>query len=299
MIQIKPMLAKIASKDYLGKPGYIYEPKLDGIRALMHISEKKIWFRSRNNKDLTERFSNAQLSGMMQSIKAKSCIIDGEIVAFDKKGNPDFNLLQNQGSPVFVAFDIIEKDGKDLKGLSLLQRKDILGKTVIDREDLQTNYFTQDGKKLWHSVKKRKLEGVMAKKSDSIYLEERSDNWLKIKLVSTIDCIIIGFTQEKRKISSLALGLYENKEIIYVGKVGTGFSEKFIEDFSANLEKSAKSYKSILRHDIPKGVILVKPEYVAEIEYLEFTPDRKLRAPVFKRLREDKNIAECTFPGDG
>ncbi len=103
---MKPMLAKIGDKNLLGKPGYIYEPKLDGIRALLSVG-KTATFQSRNGKDLTERFSGIQIP----LIKATSCVIDGEIVAYDNKGNPDFNCLQNGAPAVYVAFDILEKDG--------------------------------------------------------------------------------------------------------------------------------------------------------------------------------------------
>lgn len=138
------------------------------------------------------------------------------------------------------------------------------------------------------------MEGVIAKKKDSIYQDGQcSDNWLKIKLMNTIDTIVLGFTHSKRKISSLALGLYENDSIVYIGKVGTGFNEAFMESFLPSLMKIKMTKKSDL---LPKDVITVQPRYVAEVEYRELTPGRKLRASVFKRLREDKDVYECRFP---
>ncbi|MFA6088416.1 MAG: non-homologous end-joining DNA ligase [Candidatus Woesearchaeota archaeon] len=301
---MKPMLAKLVNDkshiDVLNTKGHIYEPKLDGIRAILYFNKnKRNIFKSRNNIDITKRFENIDLS----KIKAKSCILDGEIVSYNKEGNPDFHILQTQEGEkeaVFVVFDILNKNGKNLKNIPLLQRKKILNKTIIENKSLQTIFYTTKGKKLFLSMKKRKMEGIIAKKSNSFYLEGiRSDNWLKIKNLNTIDCIIIGFTKGKRKISSLALGLYKNKKIIYVGKVGTGFSEKFIDTFEVSMSKIKEDIKNKLSDEsknLPKEIIFVRPKHVAEIEYLEFTKDEKLRAPVFKRLRDDKSIKECIFP---
>lgn len=283
------MLAKIGDEKDLEKPGYIYEPKLDGIRALLHFGKNPI-FESRNGKDLTTRFSSISLP----SIKASRCVIDGEIVAYDRKGNPDFNLLQNDGQAVFVAFDILEKDGVDLRKKPLMERKKILRTTLPENATVQLIFYTEKGRKLWSAMKKRGTEGVIAKKKDSVYQEgKRSDSWVKVKFLKTVDAIIIGFTEAKRRISSLALGLYDDDSITFIGKVGTGFDEQFIERFFPRLEKIKTGKKSGV---LPKEIVPVKPRFVAEVEYLEFTPDKKLRAAVFKRLRDDKEISECRFP---
>jgi bifunctional non-homologous end joining protein LigD len=286
---VKPMLAKIGDETVLGASGYIYEPKLDGIRALLHYG-KNPTFESRNGKDLTTRFSTIRLP----SLKVSTCVIDGEIVAYDSKGNPDFNLLQNDGPAVFVAFDILEKDGINLQDKPLMDRKKILRQTLKENATVQLIFYTEQGKKLWAAMKKRGTEGVIAKKKDSVYLKgTRSDSWVKIKLLKTVDAIVIGFTEAKRKISSLALGLYDDGSITFIGKVGTGFDEQFIEKFYPQLVK----IKTVKKNEaFPKEIIPVKPRFIAEVEYLEFTPDCKLRAPVFKRLRDDKEISECRFP---
>jgi bifunctional non-homologous end joining protein LigD len=286
---MKPMLAKIGDESLLEKSGYIYEPKLDGIRALLTIS-KTSRFLSRNGKDLTERFSTIKIP----LVQATSCIIDGEIVAYDDKGNPDFNCLQQNAPAVYVAFDILEKDGRSLREEPLLKRKRILQQTIKENKTVQIILYTEEGKKLWSLMKKRGGEGVIAKKKDSIYQEGvRTDSWRKIKIIQTIDAIIVGYAGMKRNISSLALGLYENGHIVYIGKVGTGFDESFMERFWPLLLK-IKTQKAV--PGMPGEVQAVRPRFVAEVEYLEFTQDRRLRASVFKRLRDDKNISECTFP---
>ena len=286
---MRPMLAKIGDVKDLARPGYIYEPKLDGIRALLHYG-KNPTFESRNGKDLTARFSNIHVP----QIKASTCVIDGEIVAFDSKGNPDFNLLQNDGDAVFVAFDILEKDGVNLRNKPLMERKKVLHATLKENPTVQLIFYTEQGKKLWSVMKKRGAEGVIAKKKDGVYQEgKRSDSWVKIKFLQTLDAIVIGFTETKRKISSLALGLYDDGTVTFIGKVGTGFDEQFIERFYPQLVKIMTAKKD---ESLPKEIIPVKPRFVAEVSYLEFTPDCKLRAPVFKRLRDDKDVSECRFP---
>jgi len=283
------MLAKIGDETVLGAPGYIYEPKLDGIRALLHYG-KNPTFESRNGKDLTARFSTI----CVPPLKTSTCVIDGEIVAYDPKGNPDFNLLQNDGPAMFVAFDILEKDGVNLRNKPLMDRKKILQETLKENATVQLIFYTEQGKKLWSAMKKRGTEGVIAKKKDSVYQEgKRSDSWVKIKFLKTVDAIVIGFTETKRKISSLALGLYDDGSITFIGKVGTGFDEQFIERFYPQLERIRTAKNSGV---LPKEIIPVKPRFVAEVQYLEFTPDCKLRAPVFKRLRDDKEASECRFP---
>jgi bifunctional non-homologous end joining protein LigD len=286
---MRPMLAEIGDETVFEQPGYIYEPKLDGFRALLYVG-KTARFISRNGKDLTGRFPNIRLP----LLKATSAIIDGEIVAYDSAGNPDFNLLTNGGAAAFVAFDILEKDGQDLRMKPLLERKRILRATLRGNATVQRIVCTEEGRKLWNLMKKRNLEGVVAKKKNSVYQDGvRSRSWLKIKRENTIEAIVIGFTHAKRKLSSLALGLCDDGEIRFIGKVGTGFDEAFIEHFLPRLEKIVRKNPQVA---LPKGTIEVTPRFVAEVRYLEFTPDGKLRAPVFKRLRDDKDISECRFP---
>jgi len=286
---MKPMLAETADESVLDKTGYLFEPKLDGFRALLYVG-KEARFVSRNGKDLTERFSEIRIP----RLKAGSCIIDGEIVAYDKKGNPDFSLLADKGSAVFVAFDILEKDGVDLRSKPLIERKKILRSTLRENATVQIMYYTMQGRKLWDALKKKGVEGVIAKKLDSRYHDgKRSEDWLKIKLTNTLDAIVVGFTHSRRTISSLALGLYEDGRIIYVGKVGTGFDDRFMESMLPRLLKMRTTKSS---DTLPKDVIAIRPRYVAEVEYRELTPDRKVRQAVFKRFREDKEITDCGFP---
>lgn len=287
---IIPMNAYIGTLVDLNHADFIYEPKLDGMRAICYVN-KSMTFISRNNKDLTKRFPELQ---ERNAISAKSCIIDGEIVAFDKNMVPRFQLLQESMPAFYIVFDILEYNKKSLIHLPLLERKKYLDKALKDTPHIQKIMFTHDGKALWREVNKRHLEGVMAKKADSTYLPGvRSRAWLKVKLFNTIDCIIIGFTTGKRIISSLALGLYDDKKMIYIGKVGTGFTEDFLKQLHQHFTKIIIKKAPQTTGDV-RDIIWIKPKYTAEIKFVEITKAHILRSPVFIRLRPDKKPTSCT-----
>lgn len=296
---MKPMLAVLGNKEILKNKDFIFEPKLDGYRALLYKDKDSIKLLSRNNINLTNRFPELLLK---DNIKADSAIIDGEIVVYNKKGHPDFQLVQGRHEnpstieypATYVAFDILEKDGKSLLNLPLTERKKILQDTIIESKRIQINLYTDKGEVLWKEVSKLEIEGVIAKRKSSPYQQQRSQDWIKVKLTNTLDAIIIGYTKGKRAISSLALGLYEkesSKKIIYLGKVGTGFSESLLEELKNKLEKIKTNKK--IAETTEKDIIWTKPLLVAEIKYHEFTKDKILRAPVFLRLRDDKKPEEC------
>jgi len=301
------MLARLGTKADLNRKDYFYEPKLDGYRALCYVTSKGLTFISRRGNDITHRYPELDFR---KQIKAKTAILDGEIIVYDDKGFPNFNMLQQRSvdneleiearSTIFpatyVIFDILMKDGKSLLNVPLVDRRSILEKTVKPKQPiLELIIETTNGKALWKAIQKINLEGVMAKREDSLYHPGlRTPEWIKIKRVASIDCLIMGFTQEKRLISALALALYDKKgNLHYVGKVGTGFKE-------ADLIAIHKKLKPLIRKNAAcpcplKNVTWVKPNLPCEIEFHEFTKDKRLRAPSFIRLRSDKDPHECTF----
>jgi bifunctional non-homologous end joining protein LigD len=214
----------------------------------------------------------------------------------DRLGNKLLIQERSKTSPAtYVVFDILMKNGKNLTNLPLNKRKKILDKTIINGNGLEKIFFVKDCKKLWKEITKRRLEGVVAKLEKSKYLSGiRNPAWIKIKHEKTIDCIIIGFTQGKRIISSLALGVYHKKKLIYIGKVGTGFGYTFLEDLYKQLKKiKIKKPPAFIAET--KNIQWVKPQLVCEVKYLEITKDKKLRIPIFLRIRDDKKPRECTF----
>lgn len=298
MAKFKPMLCKLGDKRDLRHTGYIFEPKLDGIRVLCSVSPRGIRLITRNGIDITHQFPEFTFH---HKIKARSCVLDGEIVAYDKKGHPDFNLLQNRATSgvdaTLVVFDILQKDGKELINLPLLERKKILESIARDGGGLEVIVHSNDGQKLWKAAKKNHLEGVIAKQADERYYPgKRVNHWIKIKFTKELECVIIGFTQEKRHVSSLALGLYQRGKLYYVGKVGTGFSEEDIADLYERFKTLvvAKS-AAINAKTAPKTIIWIKPKLVADIKYFQMTRDKRLRGPVYLHLRKDKKPQECTF----
>lgn len=300
----EPMLAEPGDLNHLGRKGFLYEPKLDGTRAICHY-DGGIKLINRRGRDITYRYPEFDFS---DDVKAGSCVLDGEVVVYDRKGDPDFRLLQSREHiedptliearsrelpATYVVFDILELEGKEVWKKPLSERRGLLERAVEDGEHIQTISQTGEGKKLWSIITKRGIEGVIAKRVDSPYRQgTRSDDWLKIKNLKTLDCVILGYRQEKRAVSSLALGLYDRGEPVYVGKVGTGFTERFIKELYEKL-RGMETRKPAA--ELPGYIHPVKPKYVCEVEYLEMTPDRKLRAPSFVRLRDDKPVSECTF----
>lgn len=301
-----PMLASIGTKKDLERKGYIYEPKLDGYRALLYVGKEAKLF-TRNEHDITEKFP--ELENIKKAITAKSCVLDGELVSYNDDGLPDFQLVQGRdqlGSrlviaqrstqhPVtFIVFDILEYNGKSVMDKPLAERKKLLTKIITDTDRIKTIPSTTDGKKLWREMTKLGVEGVMAKEADSIYYPgKRKKVWLKVKQFQTADCVIIGYTQEKRLISALALGMYDKKgNLQYIGNVGTGFSEREQKELHQKL-------KVLVTKKVPveglklKEVKWVKPELVCEVKYIEFTKDKKLRTPVYLHLRSDKDPEDC------
>ena len=284
------MNAYSTTSDLLDHAGYIFEPKLDGYRVLCYVNNG-VKFITRNGLDVTANYPEL---AFRSSIKAKNCILDGEVIAYDKKGLPSFNALQNGSPATYMVFDILKKNDVWLIDKPLLERKKILETTVIDGRYIEKVFFTTQGLALWDTVVAKRMEGVMAKVKDSPYLTGvRSKNWLKIKVFNTIDCVIVGYKQGARIISSLALALYESDNSLrYIGNVGTGFSMAFLNQLYKQLEPLAvkKSPVNISINDMQ----WVKPRLVCEVKYVEITPAGMLRSPVFVRLRDDKKARDCT-----
>ena len=302
----RPMLAFQGSKADLARPGFIFEPKLDGTRALCYKDGTHLRFVNRRDHEMTPRYPEFDFSSL---IEAESCVLDGEVVVFDGQGNPSFRLLQkrehaasgmyrlrsSQHPATYVVFDVLEIDGKDVTGLPLSERKKLLDATVKENGNLRKIVHTPDGQRLWDLIYQKGIEGVMAKSIDGVYEEGiRSRNWLKIKTVITIDCVIVGYTHERRAISSLALGIYVGRDLRFIGRVGTGFTEDFLMKLRDTLDGIRIPDPPVVNP--PEGEMeWVRPDIVCEVEYLEFTSNYHLRAPSFRRIRDDKRPEECTL----
>ena len=314
---IHPMLATPIDEPF-DNPDWLFEIKWDGYRAVAFIKNGEVRLVSRNQNNLTPQFP--ELAGLAKSLTAETAILDGEIVALDDEGRPSFSLMQQrtgfqppgkkrlprrEGVPVlYYAFDLLYLDGYDLRKVPLENRKERL-QSVMKNGDLVrfSDHFAEKGRDLFAAAKQRGLEGILAKKRDSLYHEERTRDWLKIKITQTQDCVVGGYTEPEGTrpyFGSLVLGLYDKrKRLIHVGQAGSGFDHKGLKEIYERL-KSFETRSNPFHGEIGglKKVHFVRPELVAEIKFSEWTHETaeggmKLRAPVFLRLRTDKDPKEC------
>ena len=305
---VQPMLATLAEHPPSGAD-WLYEIKWDGVRALCFVEDGQLRLYSRNQKRYDQQYP--ELSVLPRFLKATSAILDGEIAVLDENGRARFSLIQPRigvGDPNSVAhlarstpvtlflFDLLYLDGYDLRGVVLQERKRLLAEIVTPTDRIRvSDHFAAKGAEMLESARALGIEGILAKRRDSKYEPRRSRDWFKIKIVTSGDFVIGGFTHGERDyFSSLVLGLYERGKLMHVGQVGTGFNDKTLKDIHARIEPLITK-KSPFGGPVKalRDVTWIKPELVAEIKYLEVTPDGLLRAPVFMNLRLDKDPKEC------
>lgn len=281
---IKPMLLGEVREVFDSKE-YLYEVKYDGIRVLVFVSKDKVVIRSRYGIDITGLFPEMMV--LCKMVKG-NVIFDGEIIMLDNnkvsfsklqkrihlKNKKTIEFLSKTNPVIFICFDVIY-EGKDLINLSLLERKDVLSNYKDNDVFIKSTYVIGDGTKLFNAIKKLDMEGIVAKKINSKYLvNERSDNWLKIKNYKGEDFIILGYiNKEESHVISLVLGEYLNKKIVYVGKVILG-KKRNLADKILKMKKS----KAVVKIK-DKDVIYIKPEIKCLIKYLERTENGLLRQP--------------------
>jgi len=295
---IKPMLAKRVDEIF-DRQGWIFEIKWDGYRAIAEVDAGKVKLYSRNNLDLKQQFPPI-VTGL-QAFKGRA-IFDGEIIAM-KNGRPDFHALQNAGKKtriMYVVFDLLYINDEDLRRKPLRDRKEKLKNLFRGSPNIMiADYVEDEGKKVFQSIKKQQMEGVIAKDGASAYLEGvRSNSWLKIKNIETQEAIIIGFTEPKggrKYLGSLVLGAYDSNELKFIGHSGGGFSGKEIKELYDKLVK-VKTGNSPVREKVPinSPITWVKPKYVCTVSFTEWPPDGRMRHPVYLGLRSDKKVKEVT-----
>jgi bifunctional non-homologous end joining protein LigD len=313
---IHPMLATSIAKAF-DDPDWLFEIKWDGYRAIAFVADGKVRLVSRSQNDLTAQFP--ELGSLSEFVDAKRAILDGEIVALDDGGRPSFSLMQQrtgfqpgkhrlqrrEGVPVlYYAFDLLYLDGFDLRRVALELRKQALQERIKAGAVIHfSDHYAEKGLDLFEAAKQRGLEGIVAKKRSSIYEEQRTRDWLKIKITQRQECVIGGYTDpegSREYFGALVLGLYDRqKRLIHVGQVGTGFDHNALKDMFARMQP-LKTKQNPFYGEIGglRKVHFVRPELVAEIKFAEWTHETaeggmKLRAPVFMGLRSDKSAEEC------
>ena len=305
-----PMLATLVDKPF-DEPGWIYEIKWDGYRAVAMINKGNVNLVSRNNKPFNEKFYPIVDALKKWNINA---IIDGEAVVLNEKGVSNFGALQNwrseaDGDLFYYVFDVLWLNGYDFKNLPLVKRKQILNEQIPFEGIIRlSESFETSATEFLEATAKMGMEGIMAKKEDSAYIEgDRTREWLKIKSNKRHEVVIGGFTQNEgsaKTFSALLVGAFDNGRLDYMGKIGTGFNDKTQKEIMAKMKKLVTTKvpftetpdvekPSRFRPNPPKAkVTWLKPELVCEVSYTEITSDGVMRHPSFEGLRIDKKAKD-------
>ena len=294
-----PQLATLVDDVPTGSD-WLYEYKYDGYRLLLSIGDGVASAFTRHGKDWSDKFKALVKAAANLPV---GCLIDGEAVALDKNGKPSFQLLQStlkerQGANlVFYAFDLLVDRGEDIKRLPNIVRKDRLASLLagVNPPIIYGDHVIGKGEALFEQICKQGGEGIIAKKASCPYKGTRTRNWLKIKCIQRQEFVIVGWSESDKRMGfrSLLLAAKEKGKLTYVGKVGTGFSGKLIQEMMDRMRplEVDKAPVEVPRAD-RKGAHFIKPELVAEIAFTEFTNEGILRHPSFLGLREDKPASE-------
>lgn len=298
---ISPMLAKETDKPFNNKE-WIYEMKWDGYRAIAEVNEDDVSLYSRNGN--TFNYSYPVIVEELKKLKIHA-VLDGEIIVVDENGKSSFQSLQyyqNDGSvPLeFRVFDLLSLKGQDTCSLALTDRKKLL-KLLLPKNPIikYSDHIEEKGIEFFKMAVENDLEGIMAKDSNSLYNQNaRTNLWLKIKNHKTLDAIIAGFTEPgggRKHFGALVLGVWDGKELKYIGHTGSGFDAKRLEQMSTLMKSKIQKqspFKTSVKTNMP--VTWIKPEIVCEVKFTEWTRDGNLRHPIFLRLREDKKAKDIT-----
>lgn len=297
--RVRPMLATLVAEP-LHRPGWVYEEKYDGDRILAYKTGARVLLLSRNAKDRTERFP--KIAAAIAALRPATLLLDGEVVVFDRKRVSRFQLLQQEkgGAAVYVVFDCLFVNGKDLRGAPLSVRRAALERVVSSQDGLRLSQrLAANGLTAYKLAKRRGYEGLVAKDLSSSYLGERSKSWLKVKVHQEDEFVIAGYTLpegSRKYFGALLLGAYEHGLLRYVGKVGTGFDGKTLAGLYARFQPLVTARPALVDPPRGPGVTYLRPQLVAQISYQELTADRKLRQPVYLGLRNDKRAREVALP---
>jgi len=309
-VWMEPMLATLTDVRPQGD-GWVYEPKLDGVRCLIFVEDQKVRLLSRNRKPLDAAYP--ELAESLETSVRGNAILDGEIVAIDPAtGLPSFSLLQRRmgirnavaarrsGVPVVLyLFDCLFYEGVNLTSLPLLDRKAVLRDVVWFDDEIRFTPFRSNGSDaMYREACAKGAEGIIAKRAASVYTSTRSGDWLKLKCVNEQEFVIGGFTDPKGDrdgFGALLVGYYDGGTLRYAGKVGTGYDRRTLLTIYSAL-------KQIERRTPPFGgaapsgpdVHWVTPAIVAQIGFAEWTPGGLLRHPRFIGIRHDKAPADVT-----
>ncbi|MHB8735814.1 MAG: non-homologous end-joining DNA ligase [Terriglobales bacterium] len=307
-----PMLATLSTRPF-SSPDWLFEIKWDGVRALAWMAQDKVQLWSRAQRDMASAYP--ELQALSRQLRGGEALVDGEIVMLDQSGHASFSALQQRmhltgaeaeaaaaQRPVsYFIFDILHLDGVQLLHTPLETRKKLLRQRLVDAPPVRfADHVEEDGEGLLQLARNNGLEGIVAKHRHSSYEPRRSRWWLKWKLTRVQEAAVVGYTAprgSREHFGSLLLALREGRRWRYIGHVGTGFDRAALAALYARLQglpASGPPTGAPRNSGLHKGALQwVQPQLVAQVKYSEWTPDGKLRAPVFLGLRDDKAPEEC------
>ncbi|PYT51532.1 MAG: DNA ligase D [Acidobacteria bacterium] len=311
--KIEPMLATLSDRPF-SDPNWLFEIKWDGVRAMARIENGDLTLLSRTGTDMTKRYP--ELSSLPNALAAREAILDGEIVALDARGHGSFERLQErmhvrapsehlvaQIPVVYFVFDLLYCDGYDLRKSSLIERKQLLNRVMHTSDRFRySDHQLEMGKELFALAEQNGLEGILAKRTDSPYVSDRSPYWVKLKSTKTVDAVVGGWTAARTPalpFGSLLLGLYQGKKLQFIGHVGSGFDEKKLTELSGRLQELAASacpFDAV--PETNEKPSWVSPGLVARVKFSGWTDEHSLRHPVFLALREDARPSDCQFENE-
>ncbi|WP_428262171.1 DNA ligase D [Haliangium sp.] len=312
LARVSPMLCESAAAPF-SAPGWLFELKYDGYRLLAAVDHGRVALRYRSGLDATRLFP--ELTQALAALPISSMVLDGEVVAFDDRGRPSFQRLQPRNqlvrageieraaqlTPVsYMVFDLLACEGYDLRPLALRERKAVLATLLPRRGPVRfADHIPTKGQAFFDQVVAMGLEGVVAKRADGPYRGTRSDDWLKVRHALSGDFAICGYTSplgSRVGFGSLHLAAWDGRWV-YVGRVGTGFSDRELSALSAQVKALPGWEPDFAPPSSPKRVdTWVEPRLVCEVKYQDVSDDGMLRFPVFLHLRHDKPPKECGRP---
>jgi bifunctional non-homologous end joining protein LigD len=287
---LAPMQAQLAERAF-DDPGWAWEPKLDGYRALAILDTDRVELRSRRGLDQSADFP--KLVEELRGQGARRMVLDGEIVAFDEAGKPSFNALQNRSPQcVFYCFDLINYEGIDLRKAAYADRRRFLAQCLLPSQRVQLVHAVDEGVALQAAAREAGFEGVVGKRKDSRYESgRRSGAWLKVKATRSAEFVIGGYTKGKgarAPLGAILVGYWDEGALRYASHVGSGFDDRSLQAVQAKLEAHRVKESPFAEKPLVNAPTQwVAPRLVAEVKYQDWTADGSLRAPVFLRLRDD------------
>ncbi|MGN7802935.1 non-homologous end-joining DNA ligase [Ensifer sp. 22521] len=295
-LRARPCLPKQLSAPPKG-PGWVHEIKWDGWRVHVHVETDGVRILSKEGRDITKRF--VAIAEAAEALRPHTLIIDGEAVYLDKNGRPVFRLLQQARYAQLahmIAFDLLYLDGRDLRPLPLSDRRPLLVGLLAGNTGtiILEEWLSADGPTLFAAACEQQLEGIVSKKLDAPYRSGETGDWIKVICPRRANFLIVGFERSSAlpsHLGSLHLAAMKGSELVYVGSVGTGFTQSDTRLLPELLGMITTASAPVVPPE-EKKVVFTKPKYVATVEYRTWTTDNRLRHPSFKNIEERTDAIE-------